>query len=254
MEKKGLSTKKASLIFLPVIAILLILMIVATCVMNAFSGTMDLVFGYGKATSSSAERGEDEKTAYYEGIMDPEKYASKDAAKANASLISQSIVEEGVVMLKNEDNLLPLPKTAKITLLGADLSVANERFGDAQGSVMGLTDMYGVFSETFAGVLNKAVPKKSDGLSEDGWDESADYASYGDAAIVTIYRRYGEGHVADVLAEDGIRTELSLSEADLSLLEHACDLRDQDRFPRYEQHTFHNSRFFLFHQSSTSSM
>lgn len=223
MEKKGLSTKKASLIFLPVIAILLILMIVATCVMNAFSGTMDLVFGYGKATSSSAERGEDEKTAYYEGIMDPEKYASKDAAKANASLISQSIVEEGVVMLKNEDNLLPLPKTAKITLLGADLSVANERFGDAQGSVMGLTDMYGVFSETFAGVLNKAVPKKSDGLSEDGWDESADYASYGDAAIVTIYRRYGEGHDADVLAEDGIRTELSLSEAELSLLDHACE-------------------------------
>ncbi|MCD8342078.1 MAG: glycoside hydrolase family 3 C-terminal domain-containing protein [Clostridiales bacterium] len=198
--KKGLSNKKAIAIFVPIIAVLLVLMIVATTLMNIYSSYMDNIFGQGEVKTSSAETLE---ASYYEGILDEEN-TTKEGSKAYAEATNAAIVSEGAVLLKNEDDALPLASDAKVTLLGANFNLTEAL--EASGM----------------SVLDLTVDAISSGLIETGWDDTADIASYSDAAIVTIYRSYGEGNDASTLASDGVRTELSLSEAELELLDLAC--------------------------------
>lgn len=199
-EKKRMTTRTVVAITTPIMACTLIICITANIMMNQYSGVMDNFFGAGKVKSSRADGA---TTDYYNGILEAD-YTTVEGSKKFAEAANQEIVSEGITLLKNSDGTLPMDKNAKITLLGADF---------------GLSDAL-----TLSGmnVLDQTVTGVSTGLNENGWNESADYSSYHDAAIVTIYRSYGEGNDAKILAADGVRTELSLSEAELDLLDKAC--------------------------------
>lgn len=202
--KQPMSNKKAVAIGTPIMACVLILATVATTLMNQYAGVMNNFFGQGKAKTSSADSAD-----YYNGILETADYSTKEGSKAYAEKVNEEIASEGIALLKNEDNALPLASDAKVTLLGANLNITE------------------ALTEQGMDVLDSTVDAVSSGLTEDGFKDAASYASNSDAAIVTIYRQYGEGNDAKTVAADGIRTELSLSEAELNLLEKACESFDK---------------------------
>lgn len=204
-EKKAMTTKKATLIFAPVIAVVLVLVTTATTLMNYYSGVMDNFFGQGKIKSS----GTDVSSEYYDGLLDEVNYSTKEASKKFAENANRTIVEEGIALLKNEGNTLPLSGNANITLLGANMNLAE-----------------GLTAAGF-NVLDSTTEATASGLIETGFKGKSSYSSNSDAAIVTIYRSYGEGNDAKTVAADGVRTELSLSEAELELLDNACKSFDK---------------------------
>ena len=196
--RKPMTSGQAVAVFTPVIAVILALAVAANLLMNQYSGVMDNFFGQGEVHTSGGGSADQ----YYTNLLNPGDYSTKEASKAFAETANRAIVGDGVVLLKNEGSALPLSSEAKITLLGADF---------------GLTDAL-----TAAGldVLDSTTAKAASGLTESGW--TGNYTGHTDAAIVTIYRAYGEGNDAKTLAADGVRTELSLSQAELELLDNAC--------------------------------
>ena len=196
--RKPMSGRQAVALFTPVMAVILALAVTANLLMNQYSGVMDNFFGQGEVHTSGGGSADQ----YYTDLLNSEDYSSKEASKAFAEAANRAIVGEGAVLLKNEGSALPLASGAKITLLGADF---------------GLTDAL-----TAAGldVQDSTTPKSTSGLTESGW--TGNYTGHTDAALVTIYRSYGEGNDAKTLAADGVRTELSLSQAELELLDNAC--------------------------------
>lgn len=104
--KKNLIT-----LLIAIACVLLALMIAVTCVMYSFSSYMDQLLGRG--TRVVTDMGDD-----LEGDYIDFKFNSKEEALANAQAVTQETAEEGIVLLKNEDNALPLSKDAKVTILG----------------------------------------------------------------------------------------------------------------------------------------
>ena len=204
VEKKLMSNKKAIAIGTPVMASVLILATVATTLMNQYAGVMNNFFGQGQAKTSSNDTAE-----YYDGILETTDYSTKEGSKEYAEKVNEEIVSEGITLLKNENNALPLASDAKVTLLGANINIAD------------------ALKEQGMDVLDSTVDAVASGLTEDGFNDAENYAANNDAAIVTIYRQYGEANDAKTVAADGVRTELSLSEAELNLLDKACQTFDK---------------------------
>lgn len=201
--KKPMSNKKIIAICSPLMACLLILMTVTTALMNQYAGVMNNFFGQGKSKSSG-----DGSANYYQEILDEANYSTEEASKAYAEQVNEEIAGEGITLLKNENDILPLASDARITLLGADIGLA------------------GALTQEGMNVLDSTTDAVASGLTEDGFLGAEKYSSNNEAAIVTIYRQYGEGNDAKTVAADGIRTELSLSEAELNLLDKACNTFD----------------------------
>ena len=194
--KKPFTFKKSVAVCTPVMCLSMALCIVANVLMNQYSGVMDNFFGQGEVKST----GGDVTAEYYDGLLEPTDYATKEASKAYAEKVNEEIVGEGVTLLKNENGSLPLAAGSKVVLLGTNF------------------DMADALTEEGFTVIDKTVDKVASGLTDNGWTG----AEAADAAVVTIYRSYGEGNDAKTTAADGARTELSLSQAELDLLDEAC--------------------------------
>lgn len=195
--KKPFTLKKAAAICTPIMCVSLALCITATVLMNQYAGIMNNFFGQGAVKST----GGDVTAEYYDGLLDPANCSSVEASKAYAEQVNEQIVGEGITLLKNEGDVLPLAAGSSLVLLGANMDLAQA-----------LTD------SGFT-VTDQTVDPVASGLTNNGWTGSATPA---DVAIVTIYRQYGEGSDAKTTAADGARTELSLSQAELDLLDAAC--------------------------------
>ena len=91
--------------------ILLALMIAVTCVMYTFSAYMDQFLGRGDRVVT--DTGDDLDADYIEFDTN-----NKEEALANAQAVTQETAEEGIVLLKNKNNALPLDKSTKVTILG----------------------------------------------------------------------------------------------------------------------------------------
>ena len=103
--KKKMSSRKFMAIFIPITAVLLVTSIVITCVMEYWSTVMDAVFGEASISIEAAPGTENWNTDYYglnaEG-MTPEETAAQGAELARRA------EAEGIVLLKNQNNALPL--------------------------------------------------------------------------------------------------------------------------------------------------
>ena len=160
-------------------------------------------------------------------------YASKAEAVQAGLDLNLRIAQEGMILLKNENNALPLAKGSKVTMLGyagyypnagasANGGDASAGAAFAQATVVSSMTESGfelnpAVSETYAGVVEET------GASSDMdlwsayaavypyWENS--FAEYGDAAIVVL--RSGSG--------DGLTHRLQFDKVQMGMIDYAAE-------------------------------
>ena len=143
------------------------------------------------------------------GVYYASDYSTKDELKTAGSALRKEIIDEGIVMLKNEDNALPLKTGAKISVFGKSTTkgtvFSSQSYSDKGFSVNPeLVKFYGDNTRsgdgtasmehgnyTLSGLITGETPIAS-------YDDTVknSYAEYNDAAIVYFYRSVGEGRDA----------------------------------------------------------
>lgn len=220
-KKKGSNPAKVPLVLLPIISVLMILVIVATIVMNMYDSVVSQVLGYGEMVVSGADNSDLDGEYYiYEA-------GSTDESLEYAQETTQEIVSEGTVLLQNNESL-PLQSGAKVTLLGYYALHPNMSGGEDPRETEGAYCFDDGFEK--AGMqVNPDTIKFYEGMTTEPTIDQytseleAHYNEYSDAAVVVIKRNSGEGSdQARSVAEDNGRTGMSISSTELDLLEYAC--------------------------------
>ena len=153
-------------------------------------------------------------------------YESKDAYRAAEIDYEIRTIEEGSVLLRNENNALPLTKT-NITLFGNAALRPNYHGGSGGPSNSGFSLVEALKEDGFS--LNQKVLDKIEANGHQAGNKDiaevdpsiydpADMAGYKDAAIVVFSRYGGEENDLDLVDNDGV-PELSLHEKERQTLE-----------------------------------
>ncbi len=119
-NKKIMSTKKCASIFLPLSAFSLALAVLVPIFSNMFKPTLDTVFGRGELVTDNQDG---INTDYYGKKSDVE--AFEESVKS-----TEIIAKEGIVVMKNKDNFLPLSSDETISPFG----YSYYRMGSTAGS------------------------------------------------------------------------------------------------------------------------
>ncbi|WP_263121252.1 glycoside hydrolase family 3 C-terminal domain-containing protein [Cellulomonas fimi] len=211
--KKRMSNKKYLAIWVPVLALVTLVAVVANVALVVAGGWVASQFGSGTYTFTNAEESADWDTDYYTSD-----YADIDEVDAAAKDLVEEISGAGIVLAKNESAALPLAAGAKVTMLGR--AAADPVFGGSgSGSVdtnsavnarqglenAGFTVNDAVFStiESFAaenprGYIEMDNPEASSytigELPVAQYEaQQSTFAEYGDAAVIYVGRPGGEG-------------------------------------------------------------
>ncbi len=217
---KKLFKKKGFLAWLITSGVLIVLLLVASLVCNlALSGLLN--FAMGGPTNIYAEGSE----AAYEG-----NYTTEEDALANANEVNLELSEEGMVLLKNDDNTLPIStpnspepsdESPKISIFGkssVNIAIGGSGSGAATGEEVDLNDYLTeagfTTNPTLQAFYNNDSLSGSGRTTDDGDLDSGDtkilstgetpqssyttdvinsYSEYSDAAIVVFTRIGGEG-------------------------------------------------------------
>ena len=219
-EKRRGGGRAASRALKAVGAVFMVLAVVITGAGSYFSGVLDTYAGLGEAKLVSKPGSENWDTAYYSTD-----YASAEEIDAAAKETTKTIAGEGVTLLKNENQTLPL-RTAATG--GSDLSVSlfGRRSvdtvwggtGSGAGDAAQCTSLADALTDAGYKVNDTLLQMYTDNLEnvevafnsmdklgsmtyyigefpQSYYDSTVtgSYASYGDAAIVVFGRQGGEG-------------------------------------------------------------
>ena len=106
-------------IWLPIAAVTAGAAIALEVSATAFKGPIDYALGKGEMHVAKVEGSESWNTDYYSQSFDQSTAAGGNAkAKENGEAVVEKITNEGMVLLKNLDNALPIASTSEVTLLG----------------------------------------------------------------------------------------------------------------------------------------
>lgn len=208
-----MSNRKYLAIWIPVIALVAIVGVVANVAMNVASGWIASQFGSGTYTFTNAPEAAGWDTQYYQAD-----YASIDDVDAASKDLVEKIGEGGMVLAKNAAGALPLAAGGKITMLGR--AAADPVYGGSgSGSVdtnsavtarRGLEDAGFVINDQVYSAIEAFAADNPRGFIEmdkpdvstynigempvaDYEAQAATFAQFGDAAVVVIGRPGGEG-------------------------------------------------------------
>ena len=212
--KKAKLLKTLSIVLASLFAFFLIVSIVLT--QNAFLyNTINSVFG---GEERYLKSGDPDDYQYYTSD-----YENKKTVLAAANALNEDIVEEGITLLKNDQNVLPLSKSSKITIFGKNsVDIVKGGSGSNAGSSAAQkVDFYGDLEETgefeinpvmkafyldesASGKVRASTPSMGQILTGYPVGETPvskytaavkdSYKNYNDAAIVVISRIGGEGY------------------------------------------------------------
>ncbi len=193
------------------------------------------------------------------GIPFEQDFASKDEAFNNGNAVTKEICEEGMILLKNDNNALPLNSNAKVSVFGKNsVNIVTGGSGSAEPGASGsaadkakygwrksifdslkeagisynetLKSFYEDNGKSGAGrpgnpkMENSGVPTLSTGETPISSYTSAitdSYSSYGDAAIVVFSRIAGENwDLPRKAADDASRHYLQLDRNERDLIKH----------------------------------
>ena len=167
-------------------------------------------------------------------------YSDKDEATEAAHALAVQVAGEGDVLLKNENNALPLADGANVTLLGIRSAyMIRSGFGSGSGGGSSAGTMLGdslreagfnVNPKTESMYLTKVGQMVEDQIAEIGMENygssiTSTYNAYGDAAIVTFSRTGAENFDIATNNAVGCADEdmhgLQLNDNETALIKHA---------------------------------
>lgn len=211
--KRPMSNKKYLSIWVPVLALVTAIAVVANVALVVAGGWVASQFGSGTYEFTNAEESADWDTEYYSADFD-----SIDEVDAAAKELVEEISGAGVVLAKNEGQALPLAAGASVTMLGR--AAADPVFGGSgSGSVdtnsavdarQGLENAGFTVNDAVYGAIESYAAENPRGFIEmdrpdistydigempvDGYEaQSASFADYADAAVIYLGRPGGEG-------------------------------------------------------------
>ena len=167
-------------------------------------------------------------------------YSNRDEAIEAAHALAVQVAGEGDVLLKNENNALPLADGANVTLLGIrSARMIRSGFGSGSGGGSAVGTMLGdslreagfkVNPKTESMYLTKVGQMVEDQIAEIGMENygssiTSTYNAYGDAAIVTFSRTGAENFDIATNNAVGCADEdmhgLQLNDNETALIKHA---------------------------------
>ena len=211
-KKRGGKGSKALLVVGGVLVVLGVAVFGGT---SFFSGVLDTYVGRGEMEITQKAGSEDWDTEYYKSD-----YATADEASAAAHDVTLRIAQEGITLLKNEGDALPLSQDAlNVTVFGrrsVDTIFGGTGSGAGDSSqcanvVDALAEAGFNVNQTVADMYRnglESVPVANNAMDDPAKqtyyigefpssyyssDITSSYASYGDAAIVVLGRQGGEG-------------------------------------------------------------
>ena len=193
----------------------------ATIAANANGDNLDLILG----------RGAEHRTeSNLDGNYIDFKYSTVADAKKNAQDVTRRTAEEGITLLKN-DNLLPLAKNAKVTVLGYYAWHNNMSGGEdpatTNGAVSLAKGIKNVFGEAnYNNDVENLYANASDDFAEPATALAAAQATFAEynTAVIVLKRNSGEGNdqVRNAGASENGRSGLVIKNAELKLVDYAC--------------------------------
>jgi len=218
--KKRMSNKAFAGIWGTVLAILLIVVLVGNYFAMKYTTIITRSLGHTttKVTTTGDGSGDNE---YFKSD-----YSSHEELVDHETEFSKQLVAEGIVLMRNQDNVLPLESSKKISLFGigsakfvysglgsgaidTSKTTSLKDALEAEGFQVN-PDLYSVYEKSEARVGKEEDPSAYLDSVVDSVKE------YNDAAIVVISRNGAE-------AQDLTEDQLSLSDAEMSLVKYAND-------------------------------
>lgn len=148
-----MSNKRFRIILIPIMAIVAIIAIAATILLDSFSLQIDSMLGKGKMHVETAEGTEDWDTDYYKKTE-----SDFTASKEKSKITSEQIADEGIVLLKN-NGALPIAKNSSVAPFGYGyLNAATAGTGAAASSDTSAVSVSDALSAKFS--INDAAIKK----------------------------------------------------------------------------------------------
>ena len=205
-----------------------------TKIADSKSATLNDALGI---SSSKIDRSDDPKYQYYKRTYAENEYDSLKEAYINTA---EEVESEGIVLLKNDNNALPLSKNEKVSLMlsgsyffsytsSGSSSVDSSAYKSLKDSLESESlevneDMWDFYSDS-------SFKRSSTKIKDIGWDdiddELKDTIPNYETVIVTVSRNSGEGTDVRAAGSDGIdKSYLSLSETELSVLEGLTELKN----------------------------
>ncbi len=111
--KQKMSNSQFRSLLLPIVVILVAFVIIASQIATMYAASLDWALGRGERHITGVSDVADEDVTYYR-----QKYGSAEESQIAASLVAQKVVEEGAVLLKNDNNTLPLSYGDNVTVFG----------------------------------------------------------------------------------------------------------------------------------------
>ena len=111
--KKKMSNGQFRSILLPIVVILVAVVLIANQAAGTYAASLDWALGRGERHITAVGDVADKDVVYYQ-----QKYGSAEESQIAASLVAQKVEAEGAVLLKNENEALPLSSGADVTVFG----------------------------------------------------------------------------------------------------------------------------------------
>ena len=202
-------------------ALTLALMTGVTVAANIQSNNLDLLLGRG------AQHVKDNSSldANYIDF----KFDNQADALKNAQRMTQLTAEEGMTLLKNEDNALPISKSTGVTVLGYYSWHNNMSGGEDPATTSGAVSLGKGIKQHFGDKFNQATEDLYSRVSGDFDNPEVAFAEVEgtfathDTAIITLKRNSGEGNdqSLNMGAKEQNRSGLVITNAELKLIDYA---------------------------------
>ena len=201
--------------------IVLMLLGGVTIAANVQSNNLDLLLGRGKQHVQD--------NSGLDGNYIDFKYTSQEDALKNAQRMTQLTAEEGMTLLKNEDNALPLAATEGVTVLGYYSWHNNMSGGEDPATTNGAISLGKGIENGFGEKFNTATRDLYASVSGDFADPDTALASAEGTfaafptAVITLKRNSGEGNDQSLNAgsQEQNRSGLVITNAELKLIDYA---------------------------------
>ncbi len=225
-------------LFLNVTAGLCAIVFTGNVIAGEIAGQINAALGTStsKVVSTLAEGETEEYARYFES-----KFSSLAELKAAGEAKVREVEGEGIVLLKNDNNALPLAPGANVSLVG--VTVLDPVYGGTGSGAVdaaGAANYVDMMKEAGFNVVNqplfdyyieKEAKRNAHEIAETRWSrvkKNSDGLGQGEDVIYVVGRVGGEGNDLTVTIDDALDNDyLKLNEDELSILEGLKELKDE---------------------------